>query len=117
MHLGQLLPQSVSVSVPFFTKSVQLSVWQTDDVHTLLLQSDVTLQLLPLPQGEHPPPPQSTADSVPFCTPSEHVAVWHLLPVQRALAQSALVVQAPPAAHFGQLGPPQSSSDSVPSFV
>jgi hypothetical protein len=75
MHLGQLLPQSTSVSVPFSTPSEQFGVWQVPPVHTLLVQSEFALQPLPGAQAEQPPPPQSAPVSLPFCTPSVHVGV------------------------------------------
>jgi hypothetical protein len=38
-------PQSVSLSLPFFTPSVQLDAWQTPLVQTLLSQSSASVQL------------------------------------------------------------------------
>jgi hypothetical protein len=65
-HLGQLEPQSLSVSVPFLTLSVQVGIWQMPDVHTPLVQSPGIEHLSP---GLHlvvQEPPQSTSVSLPF---------------------------------------------------
>ena len=68
--LPQLPPQSISVSVPFCTPSLQVGAWQTFEVHTPLSQSPPTAQPWPTVHGEQVPPPQSTSVSAPFCTVS-----------------------------------------------
>jgi hypothetical protein len=67
-------PQSVSVSVPFLTPSVQL-----EDAHSLvklshfpLWQSAFTWQVIAVAQAEHDEPPQSTSVSELFFLPSVH---------------------------------------------
>jgi hypothetical protein len=71
-HLGQLAPpQSVSVSVPFLTTSVQVAGWHTSPVHTPLWQSLATAHVLPATHLLHEAPPQSMSVSVPFLTRSE----------------------------------------------
>ena len=59
-HLAaQEPPQSVSVSLPFFTVSLQLGAWQVT-LQTLLEQSLGAVQVLPVPQRAHDvAPPQS----------------------------------------------------------
>jgi hypothetical protein len=71
-------PQSTSVSVPFFTLSLQLPA-----VHMLPLQTPLK-QSLPAVHDRPPAqrvqldvPPQSTADSPPFLTVSLQAAVAH----------------------------------------
>jgi hypothetical protein len=73
-HLTQVPPQSMSVSVPFFTRSLHAGAWHVrgDPLHTPLWQSAATAHVLPAP---HLPqlPPQSMSVSVPFFTLSVHV--------------------------------------------
>jgi hypothetical protein len=65
-HFGQKAPpQSVSVSVPFFTRSVHFGAWQVT-LQTPLLQSVANEQVLPATHFGHIPPPQSTSVSEPF---------------------------------------------------
>src|SRR5450755_3187987 len=64
-HGVQPVPQSVSLSLPFFTPSSQRGAWQMLPMHTELAQSEAALQPSPLAQPEQPPP-QSTPVSVPF---------------------------------------------------
>jgi hypothetical protein len=68
--LVQLPPQSTSVSVPFFTKSVQSGAWHTLFVHTPLAQSDGAEHAFDVSHFGHAVPPQSTSVSLPFFTPS-----------------------------------------------
>jgi hypothetical protein len=71
-------PQSTSVSVPFFTLSLQLPVVQRLLVQTPLTQSLPAVQAKPPAQRvQLDEPPQSTADSPPFLTLSLHAAVAH----------------------------------------
>jgi hypothetical protein len=74
--LAQLAPpQSVSVSVPLRTPSLQLSAWHSPPEHTALLQSEFAVHPLPVPQRAHVvAPPQSTSVSPPFSVLSEQVA-------------------------------------------
>jgi hypothetical protein len=70
-HAGQVgPPQSVSVSLPFFTPSKQLEGWQTEPVQTLLWQSLGSAQVLLSAQAGQVEPPQSVSVSLPFFTTS-----------------------------------------------
>jgi hypothetical protein len=76
-HLLVLLqepPQSVSVSVPFLTVSLQLGTLHTSGLpaHTPLVQSLASAQDLPSMHAAHEPPPQLTSVSLPFFTVSVH---------------------------------------------
>jgi hypothetical protein len=87
-HLPQVAPpQSMSVSVPFLTTSVQVAAWHRFGApeQTPLWQSPATVQS---PFVAHPPqvpPPQSTSVSAPFSVPSVHVGAWHTPPEQTLL--------------------------------
>jgi hypothetical protein len=59
-------PQSTSVSVPFFTPSVQAGNAQIEFLHTPLEQSEPIAQPAPSTHTAHVPPPQSTSVSSPF---------------------------------------------------
>jgi hypothetical protein len=72
-------PQSVSVSVPFFTESVQLALWQNPPEQTPPRQSLIAAQRLPGPHFGHVPPPQSTSVSAPFFTTSVQLVAWHVV--------------------------------------
>jgi hypothetical protein len=115
--LEQLPPQSVSVSLPFFTRSLQVAAWHLsgDPEQAPLRQSLATRHVFPSAHLLQLAPPQSVSVSVPFFTESLHVAAWHLSgePEQTPLWQSAAVRHVLVSAHFGQL-PPQSMSVSVP---
>jgi hypothetical protein len=120
VHLAQPPPpQSVSLSVPFFTPSEHVGVWQTLGVppQTPLRQSPLMVQLFPLAQLPQLPP-QSMSVSVPFFTPSVQEGVWHTLgaPEQTPLTQSVPRPHALPAPQSAQL-PPQSTSLSLPFFT
>jgi hypothetical protein len=71
-HVGP--PQSVSVSAPFLTPSVQLEAWQTPLAQTPVVQSPPALHDEPMPQRGQVPP-QSVSVSVPFWTPSLQLGV------------------------------------------
>src|SRR3954470_11600026 len=73
---GQTAPQSTSLSVPFFTPSVQLGAWHTLPVHTPLEQSLPMVQARPVAHLVTHEPPQSTSVSVPFFAPSVQVGAW-----------------------------------------
>jgi hypothetical protein len=74
-HLGQVPPQSLSVSLPFFTVSLQAGAAQTPALHTPLSQSVPTVHLPPGAHGLQVAPPQSRSVSLPFFTPSAQFAV------------------------------------------
>jgi hypothetical protein len=79
MHVGapqgvHVPPQSIPVSVPFCTPSVQLALRHVPAAHAPLAQSLAAVQRLPGGQGLHVPP-QSTSVSLPFFTASAHPAI------------------------------------------
>lgn len=113
-HLLQLPPQSMSLSLPFFTPSVQIGAWHTLLVHTPLTQSELPVHALPAEHLPQPPPPQSTSVSLPFLTPSVQIGALHVPPEQTLLAQSVFVLQVWPVMQPGQDVPPQSTAVSVP---
>src|SRR3954467_8591214 len=79
-------PQSRSVSLPFFFRSLQVGAAQLPPVQTSEVQSSPVLQVLPsahFAQG----PPQSMSLSGPFFTLSPHMLGWHA-PEQLPVAQS-----------------------------
>jgi hypothetical protein len=107
-RLGQLPPQSTSLSAPFCTPSPQVGAWQALAVHTPLAQSAgiehlaAVLHLMSV--------------SVPFRTPSVHVGTAHVA-LQTPLLQSVAALHVVPSAHpFEQL-PPQSVPVSDPFFT
>jgi len=114
-HLvGQLPPQSLSLSLPFFTPSVQLAAWHLLPLHTPVLQSAPVVQPWFGEQRlQEPPPPQSTSVSLPFSTMSLQVGCWQTFAEQTLLVQSLGPPQASPAGQPLQ-EPPQSLSLSVP---
>jgi hypothetical protein len=113
----QVLPQSTSVSVPFFVVSVQVGDWQIPLVHTWLWQSALPPHFLVAGQAGHEPP-QSTSVSVPFLTLSAQLWAWHTPEAEHELdAQSAPVLHACPVVHFVEQEPPQSVSVSLPFFT
>jgi hypothetical protein len=67
-------PQSISVSLPFFTESAHPAVWQTPAVHTELRQSLANRHAAPPLHAPHAPPPQSMSVSLPFLTKSVQLA-------------------------------------------
>jgi hypothetical protein len=73
MQPGHEPPQSAPVSLPFFTKSEHVGVWQRPFLHTPLVQSEAPMQILPALHDGHEPP-QSASVSVPFLTVSLQVA-------------------------------------------
>jgi hypothetical protein len=80
-----LPPQSVSVSVPFFTPSVHVAAWHVrgDPVHTLSAQSPATVHDLPVPHLGHVAPPQSMSVSSASLTVSLQCAATQVpLPLQ-----------------------------------
>jgi hypothetical protein len=108
-------PQSVSVSNPFFTKSVQSGAWHSPIEQTALAQSLDPAQVSPVSHREQvPAPPQSVSVSRPLCTSSVHVGARHWLPRHDALAQSDPESHRLPARQGGHTPPPQSTSASPP---
>jgi hypothetical protein len=90
-----LPPQSVSVSVPFFTPSLHVAATHVVPLHTPLAQSVPTVHPPPVPQRAHVDvPPQSVPDSSPFFTPSLQLGAWHAFITQTPLAQSLPPVHA-----------------------
>jgi hypothetical protein len=67
-HLGHPLPQSVPVSLWFFTPSVQVGTWHVPE-QTLLWQSAAAPHVDPAGQSAQVPP-QSRSLSSPFLVPS-----------------------------------------------
>src|SRR5204863_357497 len=110
-----------SVSVPFFTRSLQAGTAQTPPEQTPLVQSPATPQALPLPHflAGAQEPPQSTSVSVPFFTMSLQEGAGQTPPEQTPLWQSPATPQALPLPHFlaGPQEPPPSTSVSVPFFT
>jgi hypothetical protein len=94
MQGPQVPPQSTSVSVPFFTPSLQVD----PEVH-----------------AEHEPP-QSTPVSVSFFTPSLQVAAAHRCKEQTPEPQSESLRHTASVVHAGQYAPPQSIAVSCPSM-
>jgi hypothetical protein len=73
-HGWQPLPQSTSLSLPFFTPSSQLAGAHASASQTPLSQSVPTVQSGPMAQGAQVPP-QSTAVSSPFLAKSVQVGL------------------------------------------
>jgi hypothetical protein len=71
-------PQSMSVSFPFLTVSVQVGGAQTWPMHTRLVQSVANRHPWPGAQGGHVPPPQSTSVSLPSWVPFEQGGIMQL---------------------------------------
>jgi hypothetical protein len=111
---AQVPPQSTSVSLPFWTRSLQPGWVQTPDEQNVVTQSAPVRHVCPSAQTAHVPPPQSTSVSAPFSTLSLHVEAWHTLAVQTPLVQSPPTSQAAPGRQSGQDVPPQSTSLSLP---
>jgi hypothetical protein len=109
-------PQSIAVSMPFLTLSVQVAMAQALPAQTRLEQSPAPLHRLPMGQPAQGPP-QSTSLSALFLTLSMHVGTAHLPPVQTPLTQSPATTQIFPSRQGPQAMPPQSTSVSVPFSV
>ena len=121
-HLGQVVdpPQSVSLSPPFFTTSVQVAALQVPDVQTALVQSLANMQVLFVAHlGQVVDPPQSVSLSPRFLTVSMHVGALHVSggPVQTRLWQSVETAHVLFAMQAPHAPPPQSTSVSVPFFT
>lgn len=113
MHVGQLFPQSTSVSSPFRTSSEHVGASQTPSLQTPLWQSAPPAQARLSAQAGHSPPPQSTSVSSAFRAPSAHVDAAQEPAVQVPLSQSASTRHASPRAQGAQ-APPQSCAVSSP---
>jgi hypothetical protein len=110
-------PQSVSVSAPFFTPSLQLAAAQNPPLQIDAEQSLALPQVLPAEHFEQVVPPQSMSASSWFLIPSEHVAGAVHRPVTQVFGelQSLVTAQRFPAAQrlpAVAQAPPQSVSDS-----
>jgi len=119
-HGEQLFPpQSLSVSSPFSTASVQVGAVHVSLVasHTLLEQSALVLHFFVSAHLFAHEPPQSTSVSSPFIFVSEQEAVLQILLSQTLLLQSPPFWQAFPALHLLVQEPPQSTSVSPPFFT
>ena len=118
-HLGQVVapPQSMSLSPPFFTVSVQVAALQVPEVQTLLTQSLASMQVLFVAHlGQVVDPPQSASLSPWFLTVSVQVGALHVSggPVQTRLWQSVATAHVLVAGHAPHVPPPQSTSVSLP---
>jgi hypothetical protein len=87
-------PQSMSVSVPFFTPSAQLLSLQSPPEQLPLSQSVPLTHIFPAAHGPQvAPPPQSTSVSEAFMTLSVHDGAVQAPSVQTRLVQSPPVLQ------------------------
>jgi hypothetical protein len=111
--LGQLPPQSTSVSLPFLAASVHVAVAQRPPVQAPLMQSVYVVHRNPFAQSGHVPPPQSTSVSKPFFTSSLQDVAMQWPAEHSLLAQSARTVHTWPFAQRLHV-PPQSMSTSLP---
>jgi hypothetical protein len=110
-------PQSIAVSLPFFTPSLQLAgaVQKPPTQVSPLTQLASPMQRFPVGHSVQLPP-QSTSDSLPFFTPSLHdAATQNMVGPQESDWQSAPTRHWSPTKH-GVQPPPQSMSVSVPFF-
>jgi hypothetical protein len=113
-------PQSMSVSTPFLTPSLQVGTWQTLPAQTPDEQPAALKHALPSAHTPQPelPPPQSTSASSPFLIPSKQLGTWQTSPVHTPDEQSPPKAQAEPLTHEPpHAGPPQSMSVSPPFFT
>jgi hypothetical protein len=73
---AEIPPQSMSVSVPFFTESGHFAATHLPLVHTLESQSVAPVQVFPTPHRlQLVEPPQSMSDSPWFLVTSEQLAI------------------------------------------
>src|SRR5512133_1668541 len=117
--VGQLPPQSMPPSSPFWRASLQVGTLHVPDAQSLLAQFSSLTQRFPAAQRLHAvsSEPQSTSGSSWFRRPSEHVACWHIPRTQTVLWQSFSTLQIWPAVQ-DRHSPPQSTSASPsPSFL
>jgi len=120
--LAQVPPQSTSLSVPFFTLSVQTGAAHLVAVQTPLMQSPAPPQEALVLHFVAQVPPQSLSVSLPFFTPSMQLGVWHLRAVEPAPAAQTCDWQSAPPAQLspssqGAQAPPQSTSVSLLFFT
>src|SRR5215207_9136339 len=111
-HGWQPLPQSTSLSLPFFTPSSQRAGTHASALQTPLAQSAPTVHSGPVGQGGQLPP-QSTAVSSPFCTKSPQVGFVQTCCMQTPLWQLSPTMHEAKSAHGAQPEPPQSTSVSA----
>jgi hypothetical protein len=122
-------PQSVPVSLPFFTPSLQVGAAHAPPAQTPLAQFAPLLPHIrpvahgwPMGAAAHEPP-QSTSLSLPFSMPSLQLAgVQVPFAPQMPFRQSAATAQPLPSPHFLPVGaathePPQSTAVSLPFFT
>ena len=108
-------PQSTSVSVPFFARSVQATVWHVPLGQKPEVQSAPLPHFLPTAHLVPQVPPQSTSVSPPFCTPSGQIGGLQVT-LHTPLTQSLAPVHVLLSGHLGHPGP-QSVSLSLPFFT
>jgi len=127
-HETQFPPQSIAVSAPFCSPSVQVaSMHCPSGVHMPVSQcapirhpfpgAQVRLLLAPLLSKIHTFPPQSTSVSLPFFFPSLQVGAAQLPEVHTWEVQSEAAEQDLPVAQGLHEEPPQSVSVSSPFFT
>jgi len=94
-HFGQSgPPQSMSLSLPFVTRSEQVgSAQRCSSSHTPLWQSVGTAQPSPAGHALQAPPPQSLPVSLPLWVPSLQLAAWQVPSLHSPSRQSALLLQ------------------------
>src|SRR5690606_11086282 len=109
-------PQSMSVSEPLATPSLQVAAWQMFKVHTPLPQSPAMAQVEPVPQSPQEPS-QSMSVSEPLVTPSLQVGTWQKFSVQTPLPQSPATPQSEPSEQASHVEPPESASVSSPFWI
>jgi hypothetical protein len=106
--VGQLPPQSTSVSSPFRTWSPQPGVTHVPLVHTPSAQSFLVLHPLSTGHRGQTVPPQSTSDSSPFRALSKQVAGSASLlesPLPPAPLPAVPLEEPPVLAPSGPVGP------------
>jgi hypothetical protein len=106
-------PQSMSLSSPFLTESLQVAATHTEPTQDRVTQSAPVLHPLVSPQAAHAPP-QSTSVSPPFFRPSPQSAGKQRPAAHRPEAQSVGPLHPLSSPQPGQPSPPQSTSLSSP---
>lgn len=77
-------PQSIALSVPFFTPSVHWAAAHVPFEQTAVVQSPPEMHPRPVAHFGQVPP-QSLSVSAPFLAPSVHVGAWHFPPLHTLL--------------------------------
>jgi hypothetical protein len=100
-HFGAIPPppQSTSVSVPFFTMSVNVGAAHVPPLQTFDVQSAPVPQFLPTMHGGASAPPQSTSVSLLSFTPFVAEAAEHVVCTQMPDLQSVPIAHVPPFSH------------------